>query len=73
MIILTMNAVRISLMLVKGCTGSLQNSDSMKCCRRRCLNTRTVGAVSSAFMGAHPYLCSTGGRTWCKQQGSVAL
>lgn len=71
--LLTMKAVRMSLILVIGCTGSLQNSDSIKCCRRRCLNTRTVGGISPGFSGPHPYLCSTGGRTYCKEKMPYTL
>ena len=77
---LTMKAARMSRMRVMGCTGSLQNSDSMKCCSRRCLNTRAVGGASAAFSGPHPNLCATGGRTChrsytCQSitQGSCAL
>ena len=59
-----MKAARMSRMRVMGCTGSLQNSDSMKCCSRRCLNTLTVGADSSGCNGPQPNLCCTGGRTY---------
>ena len=58
----------MSRMRVMGCTGSLQNSDSMKCCSRRCLKTRTVGAASPACSGPNPNLCSTGGRTCTRQR-----
>ena len=64
-----MKAARMSRMRVMGCTGSLQNSDSMKCCSRRCLNTLTVGAASAGCNGPQPNLCCTGGRTY-KARGS---
>lgn len=63
----TMKAARMSRMRVMGCTGSLQKSDSIKCCSRRCLNTLTVGGVSPCCTGPQPNLCVTGGRTYTNQ------
>ena len=50
-------------------TGSLQKSESMKCCSRRCRNTATPARSSPGAGAPQPKWCSTGGRTCAPHLG----
>ena len=63
----------MSRMAVTRFTGSLQKTDSMKCCSSRWRKTDTGAGASLDSTGPLPKTCSTGGRTCACIQGPTWL